>query len=187
VLFYLRTHEHDASVLAFVNDTVGAYLEQAGVSLVGDGASDIGAVFVAHQDVVEFAKLERAARALLDGAQLLAGSYAPYYAGLNGPIFSRGAMVAAALAKVSGAEPIVVGKPSEAAVAAVGDRLGIPTAETAVIGDDLTMDVALGRLGGSRTILVQSGISGSAELEHIPKEERPDAVVEGVAALLDWL
>ena len=48
------------------------------------------------------------------------------------------------------------------------------------------MDVALGRLGGARTILVQCGTS-SVEREHIPEEERPDAVVEGVAALLDWL
>jgi ribonucleotide monophosphatase NagD (HAD superfamily) len=80
-----------------------------------------------------------------------------------------------------------VGKPSEAALAAVADRLGLSTEEIAVIGDDLTMDVALGRLGGARTILVQCGISGRVELEHIPEEERPDAVVEGVAALLDRL
>ena len=56
-----------------------------------------------------------------------------------------------------------------------------------MIGDDLTMDVALGRLGGARTILVQCGTSGDVEREPIPDEQRPDAVVEGVAALLDWL
>jgi NagD protein len=188
VLFYLRTHQHDWSVLAFVNDTVEAYLEHAGVTLAADDdSSDIGAVFVAHQDVVEFVKLERAARALLDGAPLLTASYAPYYAGLNGPIFSRGAMVTAALAKVSGAEPIVVGKPSHAALDAVSDRLGVATEEIAVIGDDLTMDVALGRLGGARTILVRSGISGDVARETLPAEQRPDAVVDGVAELLGRL
>jgi 5'-nucleotidase len=184
---YLHAHDRDCSLLAFVNDSAKEYLEQAGVSLVGDDTSDIGAVFVAHSDAVDFARLERAARALLNGAPLLTGSYAPYYAGLHGPIFSRGAMVTAALAKVSGAEPVVVGKPSEAALAAVADRLGLSTEEIAVIGDDLTMDVALGRLGGARTILVQSGTTGPVEREHIPEEERPDAVVEGVAALRDWL
>lgn len=187
VLFYLRTHEHDGSVLAFVNDNVEAYLEGAGVPLADEGESEIGAVFVAHQDAVEFEKLERAARALLDGAQLLVGSYAPYYAGLNGPIFSRGAMVAAALAKVSGAQPIIVGKPSRAALDAVSDRLGVPTDEIAVIGDDLTMDVALGRLGGARTILVRSGISGDLDCDTLPHEEQPDDVVDGVAELLDRL
>ena len=56
-----------------------------------------------------------------------------------------------------------------------------------MIGDDLTMDVALGRLGGARTVLVRSGISGDVDCDRLPDEERPDAVVDGVAELLDWL
>jgi 5'-nucleotidase len=187
VLFYLHTHEHDGSVLAFVNDVVKEYLAEAGVALAGDDSPDVGAVFVAHQDVIDFPKLERAARVLLHGAPLLTGSYAPYYAGLDGPIFSRGAMVTAALAKVSGAMVTVVGKPSQAAVDAVSDRLGVPTDQIAVIGDDVEMDVALGRICGARTILVTCGTSGDVERESLPDEHRPDAVVDGVATLLDWL
>jgi HAD superfamily hydrolase (TIGR01450 family) len=187
VLFYLRTHGHNGSVLAFVNDVVKEYLAEESVPLAEGDDTDVGAVFVAHQDVVDFPKLERAARALLHGAPLLTGSYAPYYAGLNGPIFSRGAMVTAALAKVSGAEPIVVGKPSQAAVDAVSDRLGVPTGQIAVIGDDVGMDVALGRLCGALTILVTCGTSGDVDRETLPDEHRPDAVVDGVATLLDWL
>ena len=187
VLFYLRTHEHDGSLLAFVNDVVTGYLAEAGITLAGDDDADAGAVFVAHQDEVDFPKLERAARALLHGAPLLTGSYAPYYAGLDGPIFSRGAMVTAALAKVSGAEPVVVGKPSQAAVEAVSDRLGVPTEQIAVIGDDVAMDIALGRLCGARTILVTCGTSGDVDRETLPDEHRPDTVVDGVASLLDWL
>ena len=56
-----------------------------------------------------------------------------------------------------------------------------------MIGDDFTMDVALGRLGGAKTILVRTGTSGSVERESIPEEQRPDEVVDGVAELLDWL
>ena len=51
------------------------------------------------------AALERAARAVTAGAPLLTGSYARGYAGANGMIFSRGAMVTAAIAKVTGAPP----------------------------------------------------------------------------------
>jgi 5'-nucleotidase len=187
LLFYLRTHERQGPVLAFVNDVVAGYLTGAGVELAAEDDSHIGAVFVAHQDVVDFPKLERAARALVQGAPLLTGSYVPSYAGLNGPIFSRGAMVTAALAKVSGAEPIIVGKPSQAAVDAISDRLGLPTGQIAVIGDDATMDIALGRLCGARTILVTCGTSGDVDRETLPDEHRPDTVVDGVATLLDWL
>ena len=133
-------------------------------------------VFVAHVDEIDFPSLERAARAVKRGARLLTGSYVPGYAGANGMIFSRGAMVTAAIAKVSGARPKVVGKPSRAAVAEVAAHLGLPPSELAVIGDDLGMDIALGRMGGSRTVLVRSGISGKIDLDSIPERRRPDAV-----------
>ena len=131
--------------------------------------------------------LERAARAVVAGAPLYTASYVRGYAGANGIIFSRGAMIAAAIAKVTGARPRVLGKPSRAAVAELRSRLGIPTAELAVIGDDLGMDIALGRLGGSTTVLVRSGISGAIDLELVPEGRRPDAAIDRVADLLGRL
>jgi NagD protein len=177
--------EGDGSLMVFATDSAREYLVDAGLRLVdGEGAD---AVFVAHADVVDFEQLERAARAVLGGAPLLTASFAPAYAGADGPIISRGAMLAAAIAKAASTTPVVVGKPSEAALRTIGDQLGVPSAELAVIGDDLEMDVALGRLGGARTILVRSGISSAVELDAVPEADRPDAVVGGVAELLDWL
>jgi NagD protein len=177
-----------ATVLLFGTDAARDYLAANGIGVVdGDGRSAADAVLVAHTDAVDFGALERGARTILAGAPLLTGSYVPAYAGANGPIFSRGAMVTAALAKVTGRRPVVVGKPSRAAVRTMEERLGAPAAELAVIGDDLALDVALGRLGGSRTILVRSGISASVEVGSVPERRRPDAVVDGVADLLDLL
>jgi NagD protein len=102
-------------------------------------------------------------------------------------IFSRGAMITAAIAKVTGARPRILGKPSRAAVAEVATRLGMATGDVAVVGDDLTMDIALGRMGGSRTVLVRSGISGAIDLDRVPERRRPDVVIDGVADLLDRL
>jgi ribonucleotide monophosphatase NagD (HAD superfamily) len=56
-----------------------------------------------------------------------------------------------------------------------------------VIGDDAGMDIALGRMGGSRTVLVRSGISGAIDLNRLPERQRPDAVIDGVAELLQAL
>jgi ribonucleotide monophosphatase NagD (HAD superfamily) len=96
-------------------------------------------------------------------------------------------MTAAAIAKVTEVEPIVVGKPSRVAVEATAERLGVPSEQHAVIGDDIDMDIALGHLGGSRTILVRSGMSGRLDLDGIPQERRPDAVIDGVEEMLPWL
>ena len=187
VQVHLRAHHPEAGVLLFGTDAARDYLAQAGVRILGGEDGAVDAVFVAQPAAIGFAELERAARAVLGGAALLTGSYAPAYAGAEGPIFSRGAMTTAAIAKASGAQPIVVGKPSAAALESIRDRLAVPSEQLAVIGDDLTMDVALGRLGGARTVLVRSGISGGVRLEDVDESARPDAVVEGVADILDWL
>ena len=93
----------------------------------------------------------------------------------------------AAIAKASEARPKIVGKPSKAAVAVIGERLGLPTSQIAVIGDDLTMDVGLGHLGNSRTVLVRSGISGQIDLTRVPERRRPHAVIGEVGELLALL
>jgi HAD superfamily hydrolase (TIGR01450 family) len=176
----------DGAVLLFASETAREYLVHAGLRIaVADEPADV--VFVAHTDAVDFEALERAARAVIAGAPLLTGSYASAYAGANGPIISRGAMLAAAIAKASSAEPVIVGKPSQVALETIVEQLGSPPDELAVIGDDLGMDIALGRMGGARTVLVRSGISRLVELDDIAEPDRPDAIVDGIADLLDWL
>jgi HAD superfamily hydrolase (TIGR01450 family) len=182
---YLRRHHDGTPALLFASAPVRERFAQSGV--VPATGEEAGVVFVAHLEEVEMAALERAARAVSRGAPLFTGSYVRGYAGADGMIFSRGAMITAAIAKVTGARPRVLGKPSRAAVAEVSSRLGVPASEIAVIGDDLGMDIALGRMGGSLTVLVRSGISGAIDLEQIPQRRRPDAVIDEVADLLDWI
>ena len=185
---YLERGRRHAVVLPFVTDAARQYLADAGLNLVGpDEADQADAVFVAHIDHADLPELEKAARAVIAGARLLTGSYVAAYAGANGPILSRGAMVTAAIAKASSVRPIIVGKPSHAAVRAVRKALGVPTEQIAVIGDDLRMDVALGHMGGSKTVLVRSGISATIDMDRVPEKHRPHAAIDDTAELLGWL
>lgn len=184
-LGYLARRHGGQRMMVFGSETTRERIAEAGVPLTE--REDAEVVFVTHINEVDFEALERAARAITRGARLLTASYGPGYWGAEGMIFSRGAMVTAALAKVTGARPMIVGKPSRAAVRVACERLGVPSQELAVIGDDISMDIALGRLGGSRTILVRSGTSGTVDLEHVPERQRPDAVVDGVGEILGWL
>jgi NagD protein len=176
----------DAGVLAFCTPATRERLAAEGVQLV-DADERFEVVFVAHPADFGFTELEHAARAITGGARLLTASYVPAYSGADGPIFSRGAMVTAALAKVTGARPAIVGKPSRAAVREIVARLGIPSAELAVIGDDVALDVALGNLGGAYTVLVRTGISGGKPLDGLPALQRPDDVVASIRELVERL
>jgi NagD protein len=182
---YVRRRYPSRPAMLFASAAATELIAEAQIPIAHGEEAEL--VLVAHVDEIDFASLERAARAVKRGAPLLTGSYVPGYAGANGMIFSRGAMVTAAIAKVTGARPRVVGKPSRAAVAEVAAHFGMPTSELAVIGDDLTMDIALGRMGGSRTVLVRSGISGQIVLDAVPEHRRPDAAIDGVADLLELL
>ena len=180
---YIRRRYPDRPALLFAQDVIRARMVAAGIPQAhGDEA---GVVFVAHIDGVDLAMMEHAARAVTRGAPLLTGSYARGYAGANGIIFSRGAMVTAGIAKVTGVRPRIVGKPSRAAVEEIGTRLGLRTDQIAVIGDDASMDIALGRMGGSKTVLVRSGMSGAVDVGKLPERHRPHAVIDRVSDLLD--
>jgi len=183
---HLRMRHLDGPVLALAPGPAREYLAGEGIRLAGDNGP-VETVFVAHVDTVDFPLLERAAHAIIAGAHLLTASYAPGYAGGDGMIISRGAMITAALAKASSARPVIVGKPSRAALRTVEEKVGARGGELLVVGDDVTMDVALGRLGGARTILVASGMTGRPDLGALPDRRRPDAVIGDVAELLDWL
>ncbi len=183
---YLSARLASRPVLLFASPVVQEHMEGRGVTIAR--GEDAEAVFVAHLNAFDMDEIERAARAITArGAPLFTGSYVRGYAGAKGMIYSRGAMITAAIAKVTGARPRLLGKPSRAAVAELEQRLGVRGSEMAVIGDDLGMDIALGRMGGARTVLVRSGVSGAIDLDAVPPRRRPDAVIDAVADLLPLL
>jgi HAD superfamily hydrolase (TIGR01450 family) len=182
---YLRRYHSGRPIFLFSTEVIRERFAAAGI-LLSEG-DDAEVVLVTHADEVEIAALERAAHAVRRGARLLTASYVPGFAGVNGIVLSRGAMITAAIAKVSGARPQVVGKPSRAAVGELRTHFNLPTQKLAVIGDDLGLDIRLGRMGGSHTILVRSGTTGEIDLGRVPARQRPDAVIDSVADLVDRL
>lgn len=186
-LGHLRRRHAGAPVLVLGTASARRRFAAAGVEMVEPHEADrAAAVLALHVDEITMAELEAAAHAVLAGASFLTANYVRAYAGRDGPIISRGAMVAAAIAKASGRRPTVVGKPSVAAVAEIAERLAVAPGDVAYIGDDLDMDVRLGKLAGGVTVLVRTGISG-ARVRSLPAQQRPDHTLDGVGELLALL
>ncbi len=184
-LSYLGRRHPGRRVYAFATQAVRDRLAQGGVELLSDERADeADVVFVATPEQFDLAVLDRTALAITRGAPLLTSSYVPAYSGANGRIFSKGSMVAAALSKAAGVRPRIVGKPSRAAVDEIVARMGVPASELAIVGDDVALEVALGHIGGSHTVLVRSGISGAVDLDRLPKTRRPHEVIDGVGELV---
>jgi ribonucleotide monophosphatase NagD (HAD superfamily) len=109
----LRRRFDGRPAFAFATDATRERIAGEGIALLDEADIERAeVVLVTHADRVTIEALEAAAYAVRGGAELLTASYAPAYAGADGPILSRGAMLTAAIARVAERRPTVVGKPS---------------------------------------------------------------------------
>jgi NagD protein len=69
----------------------------------------------------------------------------------------------------------------------LADLLGAPAERTCMVGDDVHLEVRMGREAGAPTVLVLSGTSTRADIESVATEHRPHLVLENVGELLPHL
>ncbi len=103
-----------------------------------------------------YQRLNAAFRLLIDGAPLLAIATNRYFREADGLSLDAGPFVAA-LEYATQAETILFGKPAPAFFQAVLTDLGMPPAETVMIGDDVEADVNGALSLGLQATLVRTG------------------------------
>ena len=131
-------------------------------------------------DEMTFARLNRAFRHVLGGAELVTLARNRYWRAADGLTLDVGAF-AAALEYASGRAARLAGKPAPEFYAWALSELGASAAEAAVVGDDLESDVGGAQKAGMAGILVRTGKFLPEELA--ASNIRPDALVDSVADL----
>lgn len=158
----------------------------ARVTLVDEGADAVlvgGADETDESDrVFTYANLDRAFRELHAGARLVCLHRNRWWPTRRGPRLDGGAFVAA-LEYATGATAEVVGKPSRAFFESALATVGAEADDAVMVGDDLETDVAGARAVGMRAVLVRTGKSR----DEVQRGVLPDAVLESVADLPEWL
>lgn len=182
LLGYLAAQHPGSRVLAVAERAVQAALRDAGHEITGEPA-EADVVVVSFDRTFDYAKLTAAYRAVrLYGAALVATNPDPYCPTPDGGLPDCAAMLAAIEACTGARAEAVAGKPSEHMVSAVLGRLGLPAADTAIVGDRLTTDVAMAVRTGMAGVLVLSGVTGRRDLER--SDVRPRYVVDDLMQLL---
>jgi HAD superfamily hydrolase (TIGR01458 family) len=110
---------------------------------------DMGASFT-------FPRLNKAFRAILNGAQLVALHKKRSWRSEEGMFLDAGPFVVA-LEYATAESAVVIGKPSQTYFRMVLDDLQLPPEQVAVIGDDIEIDVRGAQLMGMQGWLVKSG------------------------------
>jgi HAD superfamily hydrolase (TIGR01450 family) len=147
--------EDGARVFVCAGAGVVEALETVGLEPVREGPA--AAVVVGFHRDFDYDELDRAARAVREGARLLATNLDATYPSHRGLMPGAGAIVAA-VATASGATPEVTGKPEPAMVALVRERWGDVGV---VVGDRPSTDGALADALGWPFALVLSGVAGT--------------------------
>ncbi len=185
-------------------------VEEQGAEVVHAGPVD--AVVVGYHRDFDYDGMSRAARALHDGARLIATNSDPTYPTADGLLPGNGALVAA-VATAGMTEPTVAGKPHAPVAELIRSRLGsgraldsegsiavgdVPGSEgsivvgdvpgpegSIVVGDVPATDGLLARRLGCRFALVLSGVTSADQVASV--DPTPDVVARDLADLVDRL
>jgi NagD protein len=156
-------------------------LRRAGLEPV-DGPK-VDYVVVAFDRTFDYRKLDVALQAITrHGARAIGTNPDRTCPVEDGEIPDAAGMIAAVEAVTGRRVDPIVGKPSPITLAVALDRLRLPAADCAIVGDRLETDIAMGKAAGLRTVLVLTGITpaGSPEIERW----RPDHVVASLEELV---
>jgi NagD protein len=149
---------------------------------VGYVQTDINPDYVVLGEVnnYNFEQITKAVRLVKAGAMFIAtnpDTTGPLEAGI---VPSTGAL-AALIEKATGKEPFFVGKPNPLMMRSALRYLGVHSEDTIMVGDRMDTDIVAGVMSGLETILVLSGVSTLADVEHFPY--RPTYILNSVAEI----
>lgn len=181
VLYLGERHGH-SRLFVIGEPSVERTLADGGWTVVRDPA-EAEVVVVSFDRGFDYAKLEAAYRAVVHhGASIVATNPDRYTLTPDGGQPDCAAMLAAIEACTGAVAEAVLGKPSAVMGHALLDRLGTDPADSALVGDRLSTDVAMARQVGMSAVLVLSGATPAAAV--IDSDLHPDYVIEGLDGLL---
>ena len=139
-------------------------------------------VVIAFDRTFDYAKLNTALQAVRQGARLIATNPDRTCPTADGEIPDCAGMTAAVEAVTAARVEIVVGKPSPIILDVALAQLGVPAAESVIVGDRIETDIVMGKQRGLATVLVLSGVTRADD----PRvaEIAPDLVLPSIRELI---
>lgn len=180
-LFGARGH---ARVMVLGTPGVRDALEEAGINTCAPGADGADAVYVAWHPECGMADIHAACSAVLEGAAFYTASDVPFFATQSGPAFGYSCAISGAIARVTGQEPEVTGKPSQHALTFVAQQLGVAPDAVIVVGDDPRVETEMARGGGAIGVGVTTGTTSRAQWAAQDETRRPHHVIDSLAELI---
>lgn len=187
----MQTLYQDRRLLVFGGNGVRDDFERRGLNLVdvdhalAGETANVAAVVIGWDTAFGKEKIQAAAEAVLGGAKIYCTSDAPSFASKQRLNVGVSGFIAAGLSHVTGRPYRVLGKPSQEAINVLAARLQIPSSQTLIIGDDLTLECRMARTAGALGVLVTTGTHSAADAATTPHDQQPDFIVDSLSELVE--
>lgn len=182
----------DQPILVFAAEGMLEDFRERGVNVVDAPAAIKGAKHGAVAVVIGWDtnfgkdKIQLAAEAIRDGAELYCTSYAPMFASADRLNVGVSGFITSGLMFVTGKKDFeILGKPSQHSMNVVSRVLGTPQENILVIGDDIKLESTMARNAGALAGLVLTGTSSREDAENADPAVQPELIVESMTELVD--
>lgn len=170
-----------SSVLVIGTRALAAEVELVGLRAVWSAQEDLSAVVQGYSPELSWAMLAEACVAVRDGALWIATNTDVTLPSPRGPLPGNGSFVKV-VAQVTGATPVVTGKPEPAMHEECVRRTG--ATRPLVVGDRLDTDIEGAQRVGVPSLLVLSGLATAAELLAAGEGQRPTYLAADIGGIL---
>lgn len=181
----------DQPVLVFAAEGMLEDFRERGVNLVDVDAAIAGAKHGAKAVVIGWDtnfgkdKIQLAAEAIRDGAELFCTSYAPMFASADRLNVGVSGFITSGLLFVTGLDHFeILGKPSQHSMHVVGRVLETPADQILVVGDDIRLESAMARKAGAVATLVTTGTSSRVDAQNADADVAPELVIDSMLELI---
>ena len=169
--FLLSMH---ATALTVMTDEAAAYFDE-----MTSETPDYVVIGDAHTNF-DYSHLNKAFRALMNGAELIAAAKNCYFKDEDGILSMDAGGFVTALEYASGKEAMIIGKPSQTFFHLAVESMGLQPHEVLMVGDDIEADIKGAQDAGLKAALVKTGKFQEGDLE---RGIVPDIVLENVNQL----
>ncbi len=178
---YLLRNHPGQSVYLVGTPALEESFVNAGITLTDGSYADI--VVSSFDTTLTYEKLKHACRLIREGA-IFYSTHPDFNCPVKGGFIPDSGAICALITASTGKTPKYFGKPCYETAEYLARSVGVDFDSTAVVGDRLYTDIALGKNHGITSILV---LTGESSMDDVKSGNRPDLIYESIGKIIDDL
>ena len=176
---YLHLHHPGEPVYLVGTEALQKQFREENIPL----SEDAKIVVVSFDTELVYEKLRIAVNLIRNGA-VFYSTHPDYVCPVPDGVLPDSGCLCAAVTACTGVQPRYFGKPYRETAEMIEHLYGIPKERSAVVGDRLYTDIALGKNNGMLSVLVLTGETSEADLT---EANRPDIVLDHIGQIVPYL